>query len=155
MDNTSSNPALRPPNLPASFCPQGSIADVLNEYTNRVIRNTIVLIPGFGSVNIAEIPNLKQQIDDLTTFVNTNLVKEQRNGTGVAVVLNDISTITFAAMPSSAYYVVVTPVDDGNVVATGDMGWSLVPGSKTITQFEIRTHNMPNTWTLDWYIREL
>lgn len=155
MTNVAGQPTIVPLAIPDGWCPSGTTWQaILQEYQEQFLAGASIQIPGFGAVDLTQIAQLVTDVATLQQQM-VAVTKEERTGTLAAVTLNGVTTMIFAAMPDTNYRVNVIPVDAGGAITGGDFSWSLVPNSKTLTQFQIRTHNMPATFTLDWWIRQL
>jgi hypothetical protein len=154
MNNTAGSPRLVPPTIDPSWCPSGNWAQIFSDYQEKYLKATTVQVPGFGSLDLTQLAQLAQDVAEQGSQIAA-LTKAERSGFFAPVTLNDVTTITFFEMPSTSYTIVLTPNDAGAAITTGDFGLTLVPGSRQLTQFQFRSHNMPSTFKVDWFIRQI
>lgn len=139
MTNQTTN-SLKFPTVAESFCPQGTIAQVFNQFIGQYLNNGTVDIGG-GQVTPQEI-----------TAINSALVNQQNEITALTKVVNRGSvtittgstnnTISFStSMPSANYDILIEFIDSGT--ATVAPGWATI--SATTTGMVIRTYEIAST----------
>jgi hypothetical protein len=151
MDNSDSSPALIFPNVPDDFCPTGNWQNVFQVFIDEVLSNGTINVPGLGDVTPsqitainAELQSHQNQIDVLDTRVDVleeAKVVTVRTGVTSITSANTSYTITFAALPSANYGVVLTP--RGNAT-TADAGkYILDDTGQTTTGFVLIVRESP------------
>jgi hypothetical protein len=154
MDNESSSPQLLFPNVPDDFCPSGNWQEVLQQFIDTVLNNGTINVPGLGDVTPAEIQSINNQlasqqneIDALETRVDDledRKIVTIRTGVASITAGNSTENITFTALPSASYGVVITPVGTSTTAAAGKY---ILQSGQTTTGFSILINDNPATVT--------
>ena len=165
MDNQQSSPQIIFPNVPQDFCPTGDWSEVLQQFIDVVLANGTINVPGLGDVTPAQIVSINAQLasqqlqidalEVIDTQYNTRITALEtgrvsvRTGT-IAVPLGaSILNVTFAALPSAAYGVSITPI--GTATSRATMGSYVLQTGQTTTGFTILVEDNPATVTnLRW-----
>lgn len=167
MDNQDSNPQIIVPNVPDDFCPSGDWRSVFQTFIDTVLINGTVNIPDLSDISPAaitqlqtDVTNLQTDVSTLQTDVNTaeaNITALQarpivtvRTGTIAVAAGNSTINITFTAVPSVNYGVVITPIGTATAVAAGKY---ILQTGQTTTGFTILVNDNPATVTeLRWTV---
>jgi uncharacterized protein YlxW (UPF0749 family) len=161
MDNQDSNPQIIIPNVPDDFCPSGDWRNIFQTFVDTVLANGTVNIPDLSDISPAAIVQLQTDVTNLQTDVSTlqgDVINLQTDvtalqsrpivtiRTGIIAVAAGNSTIniTFAAVPSAGYGVVITPVGTATAVAAGKY---ILQTGQTSTGFTILVNDNPATVT--------
>lgn len=166
MDNADSSPALTFPNVPDDFCPIGNWQNVFQIFIDEVLSNGTINVPGLGDVTPQQINQInstlatqQNEIDAveinvtaLTTQVNAIPTVNVRYGVVSGIPTGDsIQTVSFAALPTAAYGISITPICNATILIQPTPLFALVAASKTTTGFSIRIeNNIAEITSLDW-----
>jgi len=154
MDNTEETIQLQVPTLPAGWNPKGNVRDVFDNFIETVLKKTNAIIPGLGNFSIQDVAQMQEQIQQLQNEVQS-LTKVTYSFETPVVILNDITTVALPVeMPNSDYFVGLTLIDAGAVVSTNPPTASLIASSRTSTQFQFRSNNLPITWKVLVFVRQ-
>lgn len=154
MDNTSDPVYLQPAKIDPTWNPQGNIPTVFQDYQDNFLSQCTVTIAGFGAFSLSDIAEILEDITELQNEVEA-LQKQTVSGTSSIDTLNGITTVSVSPeMPSTDYMVILTLIDGGSAVSTNPPTVSLVPDSRTTTQFQFRSNNAPTSWSVLWKIIE-
>lgn len=151
MDNSDSAPALTFPNVPDDFCPTGDWQNVFQAFIDEVLSNGTILVPGLGDVTPAQITSINDQLQSQQNQINSldtrvdaleeTKVVTVRTGVTSITTADTSYTITFPALPSTNYGVVLTP--RGNAT-TADAGkYILDDTGQTTTGFVLIVRGNP------------
>lgn len=151
MNNIVGQPTIVPLSIPDGWCPSGTTwQSILQEYQDKFLAGATIQIPGFGSVDLTTLAQLVQTVAQQGAQIAA-LTKATRVGLGETITtLNGVTTVAFDPMPSTSYFVDLTLIDAGAAVTAGTLELTLVPGSKQLGQFQVRSNNVPTTFTFDW-----
>lgn len=148
MDNTNSQVRIQAPELPsnAEAMMGTSKTDFANYILELIGRSQITGINEQGAVSL-EVSTLTKSVQTLQTSVNALEARKPQkisisgtNGTLVTVPLTEV-------LPSNLYD--VAGVFSGGSGALPDIGWSVVAGSKTVSEFQVRFQGDATAYTLD------
>jgi len=154
MDNTEETIQLQVPNIPVGWNPKGNVRDVFGSFIETVLKKTNAIIPGLGNFSIQDVAKMQEQIQQLQNEVQS-LTKVTYSFETEVTTLNDVTTVALPTeMPSSNYFVGLTLIDAGAVVSTNPPTASLINNSRTSTQFQLRSNNLPVAWRVLVFVRQ-
>jgi hypothetical protein len=151
MDNTNSQATLNVPELPSNVeaLVGTSKTDLLNYVREMISKSQITGINETGAVSM-DISALTTKVTALEAS-NDKLVARTPIKISAAGVSSTVLTVPFAeALLSNLYDVNMVLVGGSGVLP--DIGWSVVSGSKTTTQFQVRIQGDATGYTLDFTV---
>jgi hypothetical protein len=137
-----------------SFCPKGTIAQVLNQFIQIYLNNGFVNLDGFGQVTPAQITAINEQLVTIQNEIDALNKVTQRGNAGLITGDQTVAVAFSTNMPNAVYDIYITPLDTGGV-ATTPFAWALIDGSKSASGFSIRWTDVPaSVDSFDWKAEE-
>jgi len=152
MDNIQSSPQIEVPNVPADFCPKGTLQYIFQQFVDVVLKNATLSVPGLGDVTPEEIQQINTQLDELQNQINANIIyfRSGEFDVNAGDETYDVAFVSTEQMPSGDYAVGLTFWSDGTIPSPPEPVLSLI-GSQTIAGFSVRVENGIAGWKVKWH----